>query len=348
MLDVARILTGFSQQIGWRQPIDQEYAVVSAANNVSNSGKYFQDYSKSIRVENLKNNFPQGLSDDDFNARLTEKANEGLVRACYDVISDELDLLESKPLYHFQNDFSKKITNVSNRFVGYEVTLAKQEGIAITLNKLMTHFDGVDTFNIYIYHSSQKSPIETISVTTQTDSVKSETTSKILYYQNDIYTGGTFYIGYYQDDLGVQAYDRQYELADIQNCFEFVYVKPIMVDATSGTDIFDVNKVENASESWGLNFDLSVYNDWTQLLLDNKSVMLDAIGYKVAAMLVDDMYYSNRNNSISKEVKQRLLIELKGVSGAKEFGLEAKMDKEIKRVKQVFFPEHLITVQTLT
>lgn len=347
MLDVSRILTNFYQQIGWRQPIEQEFAIVSAANQTSLSGKYFQDYSKAIRVENLKNTFPQGLSDADFNTRLTEKANEGIVRACYDAISEEKDLLESKSLYHFQNDFSNKITNIANRFVGYEVSLAKQEGIAITLNKLMTQFDGVDTFNIYIYHSSQKAPIETISVTTQTDSVKTESTTKKLYYQNDTYIGGTFYIGYYQDDLSVQAYDRQFELADIQNCFEWVYINPIKVDSTSGTNIFDINNVENASESWGLNFDISVYNDWTQLILNNKSVMLDAIGYKVAAMLVDDMYYSNRNSSISKEAKQRLLIELKGVSGAKEFGLEAKTEKEIKRAKEVFFPEYLITVETM-
>lgn len=347
MLDVPRLISNIEQRIGWRQPFDTQNAIVDAFNLTSNSGKFFQDYSKAVRIENLRTSWTQ-LNDADFNAKLKQETDEAIVRASYAAVNGASDLIETKPLFHFENDFLNKVPNVTDKFVGFELQLKKKEGVAIKLNKIMSQFDGIiSPLKLYIYHSTQKDAIFTVDITTQIDSVKTQNNDTTLYYQNDLYVGGTFYIGYYQNDLGsTQAYNREFERADIQNRYECISMRSISV-INSGIQLFDVNDIVNESETWGLNFDISVYKDWTQLIIDNISVIEDLLGYQTVAMFINSMLYNNRNNDFQKSNERRFLIELKGLDGAKELGIETKLEKELERVQQVFFPRHLITITTV-
>lgn len=347
MLDVPRLISNIEQQIGWRQPIDTENAIVDAFNNTSNSGKFFQDYSKAVRIENLRTSWPL-LNDADFNTKLKQETEESIVRASYAAVNGAADLIETKPLFHFENDFLNKVPNVTDKFVGFELQLKKKEGVAIKLNKIMSQFDGiVSPLKLYVYHSTQKTAIFTIDITTQVDSVKTQNNDTTLYYQNDLYVGGTFYIGYYQNDLGsTQAYNREFERADIQNRYECISMRSISV-INSGIELFDINDIVNESETWGLNFDISIYKDWTQLIIDNITVIEDLLGYQTVSMFINSMLYNNRNNDFQKANQDRFLIELKGLSGAKELGIETILQKELERVQQIFFPRHLITITTV-
>lgn len=350
MLNTARIESDIFGLVGYRQPIETEFAILDVTNTETRSGKYFNGYSNLVRIENLKNSVTE-FSDANFNTWLTQRTQEALINSCQDAIKGQRDLLEHRTLYHYENDFNTKITNIANRFVGYEIELRKKEGIALQFNTLMSQFDGVVAgLTIYLYHSSQKTAIKTFALTTQTDSVKTDSLSEfIIYYQNEVYIGGKFYIGYYQDDLGtVQAYDRRFERADIQNTFNNVLINEISVDDTTGITLFDVNNVNDNEQSWGLNFDISLYKDYTQYLIDNQVVIQDLIGLQTVAQLLNTMEFNNRNNDIQKTNQDtRILIELKGLDGAKELGIETRLEKEKERVQDLLFPDPRITRRTL-
>lgn len=348
MLNTNRIQSNIYGLVGYAQPIESLYAIVDAVNNESRSGKFFQGFSFLTRIENLRNAAPEDLNNTDFNLWLTQTTKEGLINACQNTISAERDLLEHRVLYHYEKDFNNKISNTAGRFVGYEFELVKKESVTLQINTLITSFDGEVTFNLYLYHSSQKQPIKTIELTTQIDSDLTQSlTDCFMYYQNEVYIGGKFYLGYYQDDLGsVQAYDRQYELSDIENWFTNVRIEAIRVDNTTGTDLFDVNFVRDSSETWGLNFDISIYKDYTQFLIDNQRVIQDLIGLQTAVQHLNYMEYNYRNNDIDKRNAELILLELKGLPG-KTNGLEERLEREIMRVQDLLFPKPRLKRLTL-
>ena len=70
-------------------------------------------------------------------------------------------------------------------------------------------------------------------------------------------------------------------------------IENIKVPNVTGTDIFNLDNVDGADETWGLNPDITVYYDYTDLITNNKRLFSTAIQLQ-GQIISLSQYESNR------------------------------------------------------
>lgn len=337
--DLTATQTGLVGLVGWRMPQVPEFAIVEAANEASSSGLFFQGFNKLVTISNLRNSLPEELSDAEFNEELRRLTNDAIAKVLLAVIQKKKpqvkDLLERFRLFDRANVRDELIDNVANTFVGYEIDPARNNNLKAVINAIGTEFDGVATFDIYLFHSSKTAPVATKSVTTLVgESSFTSVTDFIMPYLNGSSVGGKWYVGYQQDDLGaVKAQNRGFEDSDTQNASKYLGIRPIVVEGYTGTNLFDIADVKDSNNTHGLNFKFSVSSDFTGFFIDQKNSFANLIGYQVAMDVLHIIINSTRNNEIKKETRNLAMIELKGTDERPHIGLEWQLAKAIKETE---------------
>jgi len=350
MFNTADIRSKLYGVVGFKQPVDPSFQILTDANKQSSSGKYFQDYSAYVTVQNLKEtqSYPE-ISDSNFNEWIASEIENAAVTVCQTVFEDD-DLIENKLLYDYANVKTNLLENQGD-FVGYEITTSKKKDIKAIINQIIAQFSGSGTVKILLFHSGFNAPLKTLDITISNSDMKSEEVNWELPYANDI-KGGRWYIGYLTDGLTVKAVNREWDLANIPNIFKRIDIEPIKVKGHNTETLFYLDDVEYASETFGLNFDISVYRDFTSLIKQNANKMADAIGYQFAVNMVSMMLTSPRNNRIERLNKGNLLAELEGTVATERMptsaqGIQSKLQNRIKDLKKYFYDEPRIQKLTV-
>lgn len=349
MVDVKSIQTAFDGLVGWKQPIIPDYAIVDTANQASSSGQYFQGVSNLVTIQNIKvtQSFVD-ITDEQFNDKLRELSSNAILKLVNAVFYED-DLLENRLLYVNEYDWTNPIENNSD-FVGFQIDVCKNKDLTSILNRVFASFDGVDNVKLLLFHSSKREPIANITIETKAnDEVVSELDWRIPY-TNGI-SGGTYYVGYLTSGLTAKAYDRNYELANNIACFNLSHFQPIKVSGWDSETLFDVNDVENVSESFGLNFDVSGFKDYTSVVLNNKRRFIYAYQLMVAAEVMDLLINSVRSDRTERISKGNVLLELNGNLNNPDLprvvGINNKLKEELDELKKAIIPENKIIKQTL-
>jgi hypothetical protein len=350
MFNVSDIRSKLNGVVGFREPIDPDFQILTTDNKQATSGKYLQDYSAYVTVQNIKDTQPYAeVSDANFNSWLSERIKDAAVSACQSVFEDD-DLIENRLLYDYE---SRKTNLLENRgdFVGYEITVSKNKDIKAIINQIITEFSGTGKVKLLMFHSGFNTPLETIEIDVADTDMKSTELEWSLPYDNTI-KGGKFYIGYLTNGLPVKAINREWDMANIPNYFKRIGIEPMRVPGHDSETLFDVDDVEYTSETYGLNFDISVYRDFTSLIIRNKNKMADAIGYQFAVNMVSMMMTSPRNNRIERLNKGNLFAELNGTVATERMpttaqGIQSKLESRIKDLKRYFYHEPMIRKLTV-
>jgi hypothetical protein len=264
-------------------------------------------------------------------------------------------LVEKTQLYAGVGNLLDKEIKMS-RFVGLQITLEQSGGIAVILRKLGTQFSLANPdFKLYVYHSSQVAPLAVYTKaltkagsfewTPLTDGNNDPLT--LNYLNNEYAPGGVFYIGYYEDDLVGQAINNAYDFSKEPACGScsnnlalyrmwsgYLSVTPFYVNPgdLNGTDLWDINKNQYTyTRNYGLNLDISVRCDVTDIFCQERDMFADAIIKQVAVDLLSIIANSTRNNAISKETQQLALYELNKPDNRKESALY-RLDEAIKAI----------------
>lgn len=224
---------------------------------------------------------------------------------------------------------SDKVIN-SGKFVGFQLSLANSRGLISVISKIGTQLSQSVTFNIYIYHSSQVDPIATVEVAHGTANNFQWTASgQELRFFSDAYdAGGTFYIGYFQSDLGTsQAIRKDYDwtrrpcssgcnqtnLELYDNWSKFIAISPFSVSSghLNGTNLFDQDYIAyEYDNNFGLNLNLSVRCDLTEFIKENELLLAESVALKWALIELNDIAYTTRENGVSEKTKQLALMEM--------------------------------------
>lgn len=319
--------------VGFKQDARTEFGILDEGNIGSTSGMYFNDYHSLINTEILKNIAPEDLTDAQFNDWLEDLTKASITKTVNSILSkfrmqNSSALWENTRLYSFANVFDTKLTYVGNAFVGYEIELCHSDNIMIVLNAIGLQFDADDTFNLYVFHSSQKNPIYTIEVTPSANNEQWEAqTAKYLEHITDTYAGGKFYIGYLQQDVTANAINREWDFANLQSYSRFFSVQPIKVNDHASATLFDIADVEYTSDTYGLNFDLTVQTNLTKQIVKQANLLTNVIGYGVAVDILERIANSTRGNAVKKETRDLAFNELNI-----ESGLKKKFADELKAV----------------
>jgi len=248
------------------------------------------------------------------------------------------------------------------RFVGLKVTPSKFNGIRVDLNYIGLQFTRNQTdLTIYVFHSSQIDPVYTQNVST-TKTAKSfewvALTDTKLYYSNidqttvanQVDAGGCYFIGYFEDDVTGQAIEKEWDYTKepCENCNKDVYnkyayniynkfakVEPIYVEASSlnGNLLWNLeNTSYPMTGNFGLNLNISVMCDITDILVTEKKRFAQLIMKQMAVYVARKIKHSTRRNSILEALKRDMALELTGVIETNFFGLESQLLEEIKSI----------------
>ena len=245
---------------------------------------------------------------------LTQKVNASISKVLNEIMRSKKlsqstkSLLENVQLFDGAGRFQDTITP-SGRFVGLELTPKKINNIALVLDYIGLQFSQIQTgLKIYVFHSSRSAAIDTQDITTLAANSfhwQAGTIDNLNYvdYTNHFDSGGSFYIGYFEDDITGYAINKkdQFRYGAGGECYcgsgnnlwnKYFDVRPIEVASgdLNGTALWDLSKTAyQADTNFGLNLSVSVKTDITDMLKSNKSVFIDALGYQFAYDMLQEM-----------------------------------------------------------
>lgn len=325
-------LVGFNTSEGYAMPVSLSDTLLKMGN-----------YHPLLQLSILDNVRPEGLELSDWliNVRknsITSTLNDLMTKklSTHSIKTKLSDTQVFDSTARFSNIISKR-----GRFLGWVFRPIKSEHTYHSITKVALQLTGTQAnLPIYIYHSSQKEPIDTRTITiTKANSVEWTTLSEpILMNYIDYDAGGFYYIGYYEDDLdeGVNAIYKDHDLSKLQcgTCNTFntksykewskyvsistAYVDPADLDATDMVSVEKVN-IENIS-NFGLNYRIETYCDITTFLVENKTMIAPALQVRYAIDLLRYIEMSPlRANKVSDQMKDSSFVAINGQKGENGF-----------------------------
>lgn len=351
MFDVDKIKTGLRGVVGIRQPLDPAYDRFDAAQYLSSSGLFLDD------IEHYRTEYY--IDSQNFADATDENLQDKWQNLQDSAILNVMSQVFNKPSFIdrnliFPNAFDRSQTRTIStdpgQFYGYEIKMSDRKNIAFQISRVIiegvAYAPGGDIV-IQLYNSAQSLPIKekTISLSNTGE----QQVFELNWYVNnsDNYYKGQFYIGFYaQNVFQFSPYLREFERANVQSNIQELTIRPIE-RLGNFADLEDMDYVEDHN---GMNFDITVYEDFTDLILQNKFIFAKAIQLQWASSVLAQIISSNRSNRnerIAKEMISLILLTLEGQSG---FGLQrvrglreqmagelARLQDEIQKIDKGYF-----------
>ena len=351
--DKDKVLAALEGRSGFKQPTKAEFTyTLDAVNTACTTGRYLDDYHALISVVNIRDTQEdEAITSANLNALLTATRKSSIVEAVSAVIS-EPQMVDSGMLFE-PEDNRVPISLSGSKFVGWRINIA--DGFAMNVNSAVLTFDAAVTFNLYLFHSRKAAPIKTQSVTTVAagQTIVSLTDWNITSI-TDTTKGGTFYIGYFQDDIGAaNALDYQ----EHRNCYNAFGALGCEIDgtpnATPALSVVDSTNYSLSGRNYGLNLDVSSYHDYTYRIIRNAHIFDEPIGLITASKVLEMLMMSMRSNVVERMIKnntqlQALYQDLNMGEQSDEIprapGVKNRLKHALKKAKDSFFPKQAITV----
>lgn len=318
--------------VGFENPANQLYAVVDVDNQVARSGRFATDNSF-CKIEYLKDTQDYiDATDEDFNTYL-QKVQKRSVTDVVDSLLINADYIDRQVLYQFKNN---KVTTevLPAGFVGYKIEKSPEKNVAFEITRCFFEFQGTGNIELLLFNTAIKEPIERKVVSISSGMLIEPLNWRVD--NSDDYFQGDWYIGYLTDGLTVLPYKRDYENAAIMSVIAGMCFTPISVTGHNVDELFDFSIVDNASECWGLNFDVVVFNDYTDLIIQHEAIFAPAIQLQMQINCIRDYVASsrsNRNQLLSVDQLNFTIANLEGVEGTIT-GLIPTLRKELTMLRK--------------
>jgi hypothetical protein len=313
MINVAKIQDSLIGLIGFKQPFNPDYAIVDSDNQLSKSG-YFVTDNPYAKIEYIKANQDYDLiSNEDFNLVLKQLKESAISNVCNQVFSD-YDFIDRNVLY--KNETKKVNTDaLSNGFVGYEIEVDNVKNIAFKINRVLLDFQGTGTIKLLLWNTSALTPLFTKQITINSDH-QAEALDWVLDNSNSTYKG-SYFIGYNTNGVTVTPFARDYENGNVMSDFKYLEIEQISVSNHNTESLFDISTYEGYSKSTGLNLDISVFDDYTDFVINNAYLFARAIQLDCQIQCIQlylSSLRSNINQAMSAQLYEKIMIELEGTS----------------------------------
>jgi len=236
-----------------------------------------------------------------------------------------------------------------NKFVGWELNTIPNKDVNLKIKRIGLHFVDVQTnLPIYVFHSSQLDPLQTITVnTTKAKSfIWVDLLQEIvLNYTDDYATGGTFYIGYYQEDVtGVGAInnDNFNFRAPCLQCnrtgrnYWDAYNKFVNVNSFSVPDgnytkgeMWDEDMNNYGSSTFGLNLHFTAECTLNSFICENSQIFAKGLLRQAELLFCEYAINTSRTNELAERLVNIAGINLDSTD-AGLIDLQMQVDEEIK------------------
>lgn len=341
MFNPANISSGLMGVVGWQQPVDPNFAILDASNLESRSG-YYVDNNPMAKIRTLKNTQDYiDISDVEFNERLNNFQKSSIVNVC-NAVFNEITYIDRQVLYkHAQNKINT--VDLPDGFVGYKIQVSGKKNIAFEISRVLLDFEGTGDIELLLFVTGKKDPLFTRTVTISSDH-QEEVLNWVVDNSSTTYKGD-YYFGYLSNnvDIGtVKPFERQYENANIESCITYIDTQRGYFPGMSTNSLPDLETWDGLSNDVGLNPDITVFEDFTDLIKQNERLFARAIQTDMQIAVLSQILSSVRINADTRQSEQntiRLLQEIEGQQGdgiVKVAGLRPALFRYIKEIKTEF------------
>ena len=262
-------------------------------------------------------------------------------------------LLKDVVLYEGVGNIKERVQKQS-RFVGFKINMRTQD-ISGVLHRIGLQLTDAQELNVYLYHSSSDVPIKIFEVN-HSKSVQFEwhpVNGSLDFVNDDINAGGTWYLGYYENDLTGEAINKTIHFDGAFGCgscnqansnlqriwSSYFSIQPFYVqsiDLNDDNTLWDEGREFLIDDmTFGMNLQLSVKCDVTRIFCMNGPIVAHALAAQIKVKLLEAMAYSMRDNQQRERMGLLAAValndpEIKGV------GARYELDNAIKAVNMDF------------
>lgn len=343
----ARVIPALQGRLGWMQTEGAQ--TLDTANLTSRSGRRFNDgsFHAIVTLKNVYDTMEQkSATAEQFNAYLTSIQRAIILRSLNGVFSCPEYVCQSLLYDRWSTGNNDQPLPNNGKFVGIQIKVPSAIDLAVQIDSVALYFDGVATFNLYVFNDVKAAPIFTKEViTVANDQTIIDLTDFVLNYVGGDNHGGIFYLGYFQDDLGdVQA------IWETNVCFKAnapYGAVTIEADVTGSTS-FNRKQIRYNLRTNGINPHISVFKDPTWQIIKKASLFDNLIGLQNAVYCLEMYKWTGRSNETERGLsdtmdRAKLDLDLMGVAaisdGPKTIGLTQRVAQESDRVKKAFQPK---------
>lgn len=341
--DKSKIETALFGLVGFRQPANPDYAILEPDLLTSRSGKYVND-NPYAKIEYFKDSQDyKDISDADFNELLRQKVYSGISNIANSVF-DKPDYIDRQLFYRYALNKGDGTDDNPLGFIGYRIQVSNRKDLAFEIKRVLLNFDlgggSGETIDIVLYNSAIDTPIfsETVTITDTNQEVE----LNWVVNNTDAYYKGEFYLGYNYDPGAVsyKPYKRDYNAANVLSNISEIYIEEVKVVGHNTNTLFNLEDYDGLSESTGLNFDVLVFDDFTDLIIQNERLFSEAIEMSIAIDMINvyrATLRSNRNQRKSEEHIIRVIQEIEGqdeVGSVKIVGLRQRLSGKLTKIKK--------------
>ena len=340
MFNASIIKTNLYGVVGFRQPFNPNYAILDADNSASSRDQWVTE-NPHCKVEYLYDNQDYaGISDSDFNLALKRMQEDAIVNVCNRVFNKP-DYIDKQVLY--KNPQNRVNTEtMPDGFVCFKIEVDSKKNVAFSIERILLDFEGTGDIKLLLFNTSQDTPLfeETVTITSTHQVVKlgwkvdnSGNTYK-----------GDYYLGYLTNTgtIGtLKPFKRDYEASDIMSSISELYIDRYYFKDHSTETLPDLTKEDSIDQALGLNPDIVVYEDFTELIIHNKFLFATAIKMYLQIKCMEVIMASSRSNLNERESNRQMAVLLEQIEGSndsvsvrKVTGLSPTLGGEIQRVRQ--------------
>jgi hypothetical protein len=242
-------------------------------------------------------------------------------------------VISEAQLYHGAGNINQRIIK-EGRFCGLEIVVKPERDFVIRLSRFGLQSDTPNpNLNLYLYHSSQSTPIRVIPTKFTSSGLFSWASVPDIYLTlNDetLPPGGRFLIGYYEDDITGQIVDKQkdwtnaqvmtcgmcnpQESADFNTWSKYMEFHPFTVSAIALQEdrtLWNLQRNNyNYFSNYGINLTVALECDLTQFLVRHEDLLSDAIAKQAAVNILRVYLNTNENDGLAEKCRQHAIFQL--------------------------------------
>lgn len=339
MFDKTKLEIGLGGLVGFRPSLDPNFFVLNTTNLQSDSGYYIND-NPFAEIEAFKATLNySSIEEVGFNTKLSQLTNSAITSVCSAVFQDKDNPSFVDRQLQFKNATNKiNLESLPNGFICEKICVEKKNSLAVEISRVLLDFSGTGDITLYLYNTSSIEPIKTELVTISTDHQVVNLNWKLD--NTDGINGGDWYIGYYTDGLTVTPFKRDYSNASYESNVTFVNLEKTLVPNHTAPNIWDLNLNEGISETTGMNLDISVYYDYTDLIIQNKFLFAEAINLEAAIRMLSQYkgsFRSNKTQRIAGANLTEIEVAIEGQTSdkyQKVTGLRPSLGKQLDLIKR--------------
>lgn len=335
MFDVTKIQTGLTGLVGIRQPLDPTYAILDATNLASRSGLYLDDIPNFKLKYYIDTQDYAAASNVDMNNHLRTIQDSAIVNVCNAVFGKE-SYIDRGFLYSHAMNRINVDTGLLNGFVGFKIKPSMTKNVAFKITRVRLEFQGAGDITLVLFNSALNVPMQTKTVTIS-QNTQLETLNWVVSNSDGDYKG-EYYFGYIYDGT-LQPFKRDYENSNIQNVYKEMSVEKVYVENGDAVNLFDLSQVHGLSQNTGLNPDITVYDDFTDMILQNEHLFAKAVQLSWVIDIMNRYVNSTRSNRNERLSKEQLML-IQAIEGTKPdapikvTGLRQLLGWELKSVRK--------------